>query len=137
MAVSVDLRVLATAVADWADDAPGLERVYLFGSRVRGDNQPHSDVDVAIDLVNDVDPTNEFTRWWATQNKSDFEDLRRLLPQGLGPLLHINRDLEPVVALVLRAGRRVHTERKCMCISTRRKPEGAPEAQPFGPRRLT
>jgi predicted nucleotidyltransferase len=32
--------------ADWIEPAPGAPAVYLFGSRVRGDHRPDSDVDV-------------------------------------------------------------------------------------------
>ena len=34
----------------WAAEKPLVKRLWLFGSRVRGDHRPDSDVDVAIEL---------------------------------------------------------------------------------------
>ena len=43
---------LATVIAEWAEPVLGLRRVFLFGSRVRGDHRPDSDVDLCIDRTN-------------------------------------------------------------------------------------
>jgi predicted nucleotidyltransferase len=40
-------------VTAWAETEPLIRRVYFFGSRTRGDNQPGSDIDLAI--LNDID----------------------------------------------------------------------------------
>ncbi len=37
-------------IARWAISEPLVLRVWIFGSRVRGDNRPDSDLDVAIEL---------------------------------------------------------------------------------------
>ena len=40
-------KAIARLLADWASPAPGVT-IYFFGSRVRGDHGPASDVDVCI-----------------------------------------------------------------------------------------
>src|ERR1700737_4985676 len=50
------LERLANIIAEWAESLP-IERVYIFGSQVRGDNKPSSDLDVAIEFS--PTPTNE------------------------------------------------------------------------------
>ena len=39
-----------TLLSAWAAEKPLVGRLWLFGSRVRGDHRPDSDVDVAIEL---------------------------------------------------------------------------------------
>lgn len=79
-----DLPALAEILAQWVDDVPGLPAVYLFGSRVRGDHKPNSDVDVWLDIVNwKDDPTGSTISWWEVQNETDFAELKSKLP---GPL---------------------------------------------------
>src|SRR5467141_1036155 len=39
---------LAEVLAGWIGPAPAVPAVYLFGSRVRGDRRPDSDVDVRL-----------------------------------------------------------------------------------------
>lgn len=37
-------------VAAWASEHPAIQQVWVFGSRVRGNARPHSDLDVAVAL---------------------------------------------------------------------------------------
>ncbi len=50
----VDLNSLANVIAQWADQRPAVEKVYIFGSHVRGDARPDSDLDIAIDFVQNL-----------------------------------------------------------------------------------
>jgi small ligand-binding sensory domain FIST len=45
---------IRTVVSAWAATEPLVRRIYLFGSRARGDNRPDSDIDLAI--LNNIDP---------------------------------------------------------------------------------
>ena len=47
------LGTIGQLVSVWAAEQPLIRRVYLFGSRARGDNRPDSDIDLAI--LNDID----------------------------------------------------------------------------------
>jgi predicted nucleotidyltransferase len=39
-----------TKIIEWARQHPLIERVYLFGSRARGDHHPASDIDLAYEM---------------------------------------------------------------------------------------
>jgi predicted nucleotidyltransferase len=80
--MSDELRSLAEILDNWIAPAPGIPAIYLFGSRVRGDHRPDSDVDVRLYLTEwrSCEKTRE---WWQKQNESDFTELKALLP---GPL---------------------------------------------------
>src|ERR1700732_3137081 len=95
-----ELRALAEILADWADQGP-FSVLYLFGSRVRGDYCPNSDVDIRLFLDDVCKDANEATlRWWQDQNETDFADLKRRLP---GPLA-IDRETEDAADKDIRKG---------------------------------
>jgi len=79
--VNDELKVITKTLADWLDPASGFT-AYLFGSRVRGDHRPDSDVDVRI-FLNECRPDEAGMRWWAEQNETDFTAVKAKLP---GPL---------------------------------------------------
>jgi predicted nucleotidyltransferase len=81
-ATNDELAVLAEILAKWADGAPGVKEVYLFGSRVRGDHRPDSDVDVRL-YLDDWKLCSATLDWWEIQNQTDFAELKACLP---GPL---------------------------------------------------
>ena len=63
-----ELRDLAAVLADWTAAAPAAT-LYLFGSRVRGDYRPDSDVDVSVawGQIGDADMD-----WWMQNNQELF-----------------------------------------------------------------
>lgn len=73
---------LASIFNEWIAPAPGVDAVYLFGSRVRGDNRPDSDVDVRLyrERWGGDDAT---AKWWTEQNDEDFRALKARLPGRL------------------------------------------------------
>jgi predicted nucleotidyltransferase len=52
------LQELAARMADWAH-THSVFTIYLFGSRVRGDHRPDSDLDVIFDLGFEVSAAHE------------------------------------------------------------------------------
>jgi predicted nucleotidyltransferase len=96
---SPDLLALASILADWAADAPGA-KLYLFGSRVRGDHRPDSDVDVSVQwlAISDADMD-----WWQTNNADLFAAIDVRLPGKL----QILEENDPVT-LMVRAASVVH-----------------------------
>jgi predicted nucleotidyltransferase len=47
--VDHDFRYVADRLNEWASRCKFVECVYFFGSRVRGDHQPTSDVDISVE----------------------------------------------------------------------------------------
>jgi predicted nucleotidyltransferase len=107
---------LARAIADWAH--PELT-IYVYGSRVRGDNRPDSDVDMHYVLP--ARPSREFTVWWTEQNGHDFADLRKVLP-GRPQFLESDDPLYREIE----AGTVVHRDRNVICIDRPPKPKPPP-----------
>lgn len=79
--MTVELEQLVKILAQWLEPAEGFH-AYLFGSRVRGDHRPDSDVDVRI-FLKDCEPSHESAEWWTRQNETDFAAVKALLPGTL------------------------------------------------------
>lgn len=60
-----------------------VKRVYVFGSRVRGDNRPDSDIDIAVELDSaaflGVDESGGLATWMF-ETKGWKEELEKLVP---------------------------------------------------------
>jgi len=52
-------------IVDWAKKHPEIEKVYLYGSRSRGDNRPYSDIDLAIEM-----PFEDWFFWHANYKEN-------------------------------------------------------------------
>jgi len=79
-----DLRRAVDTLADWADDLP-LKTVYVYGSRVRGDSRPDSDLDVAYESLPGAQLTRDAITKWQMEHETDF----RALKQALGIRLQL------------------------------------------------
>jgi Polymerase beta, Nucleotidyltransferase len=117
--VTRELLDLVDILAGWIKPAPNIPAVYLFGSRVRGDHRPDSDVDIRLF-------TNEWSgldqrdmEWWQDQNKTEFAALKAKLP---GPL-SVHREQSDDADLAIWAGRKAPllTDRRVVCVITPRK----------------
>lgn len=86
MDISIDY--IREVVTDWAYSHPEIERVFLFGSRARGDSTPESDVDLAIVVVG-ILGENAYTRY--VYNKDAWKDQ---LGSVLGRSINIVRQIE-------------------------------------------
>ena len=119
MPLTDELRHIAEAVARWVDDVPGISAVYLFGSRVRGDHKPDSDVDLRL-FVEEMGSDDETTLWWTRQNECDFAGLKAALP---GPLA-LHRDAGDAADGAIREGAAnpVLVVGKVICVCTPPKP---------------
>ena len=116
-----DFRILAETLAEWADAAPDVPAIYLFGSRVRGDHRADSDVDVRIHLGSwKYDRAGVTAKWWLLQILTNFGGLKVRLP---GPL-HLHREREDDADPAIRVGeaRPVLVVRKTICVWTPPKP---------------
>ncbi|SDT24961.1 nucleotidyltransferase domain-containing protein [Pseudomonas chlororaphis] len=43
--------LIANVVSAWAEKHKSISRVWLFGSRVRGDHRDDSDIDIAVEVI--------------------------------------------------------------------------------------
>lgn len=110
-----DLKALARSFAEWANGHDCFQ-IYLFGSRVRGDHRPDSDVDIVVKWSQ---PSDEFTDWWTQQNADGFREIDDLLPGKL----HIQRKTEPLwQQVVAAAGMPVFAEGNVFCVWLPPKP---------------
>lgn len=109
-----ELIQLARILADWVSPAPSIT-IYLFGSRVRGDHRPDSDVDVLIDISRAS--TTEDATWWSNVNADEFRTIDTLLP---GPLqiLESHSSLRPAII----SAPVVHRDRQVVCVWRDAKP---------------
>jgi Polymerase beta, Nucleotidyltransferase len=110
-----DLLDLATIFAVWLEPAPTIPALYLFGSRVRGDHRPDSDVDVRV-FVNEWSLDRQDICWWTEQDKMDFADLKAKLPGPLAVHIRSPDDADPAIL----AGRKkpVLTVGRVICVWT-------------------
>ena len=79
-AKELSLAEIADIIDRWVQPVPGVKEVYLFGSRVRGDHRPDSDIDLRIfpkEFEHDSD--RQTTMWWKHQNETDFAELKSQL----------------------------------------------------------
>ena len=110
-----ELQLLAAIIDEWVRDAPGIHEVYLFGSRVRGDHRPDSDVDIRL-FIDEWQPDVRTVDWWTHQNGTDFAELKSRLP---GPLA-IHRENADAPDEAIREGRKNPKLRigKVVCVCT-------------------
>jgi predicted nucleotidyltransferase len=82
-----NLERLAKIIAEWAESLP-IKRVYIFGSQVRGNAGPSSDLDVAIEFS--PTPSEQEIQNWQHQNDTDFACLKGAL--GIPLSLHADHN---------------------------------------------
>lgn len=95
-------------VAGWCDGQPYVRAVHAFGSRIRGDARPESDLDILIDIQDGEPVSDEAVAAWVPEQR-DFSSLRRLFPKFPLHILVLQRTHgpsgDPAVAGLLRASR--------------------------------
>jgi predicted nucleotidyltransferase len=115
-----ELKTLAEILAEWIKPAPGVPAIYLFGSRVRGDYRPDSDVDVRL-YLREWKSCEATMRWWTDQNASDFQALKARLP---GPLaIHRETDDEADAEIRKGMGAPVLVVDRVVCVWTAPRPK--------------
>jgi predicted nucleotidyltransferase len=109
----VTLPEITAIVADWADRYPWVKCVVLFGSRVRGDHRPDSDLDLwTWTEFEDEQPE------WLDDYWSGIPALQERLGMVVHPCNASDLDLEPQ----FHAGQVIHRDRKVRCIVIPRSP---------------
>jgi Nucleotidyltransferase domain len=111
-----DLKRQAKILAEWAEKLP-LKKVYIFGSRVRGDATAASDLDVAIELEPPL-TVNEAMWNWKHQEETEFAELKKALDIPLS--LHRDEDDHAWPAIRAAATTPVLSVGKVVCVLTPR-----------------
>jgi predicted nucleotidyltransferase len=79
----MDTTEIRDTLSRWAAGKPLVGRLWIFGSRARGDHRPESDIDVAIELdlsaAHGVDESGGLATWMSDTKGWD-EELEALLP---------------------------------------------------------
>jgi predicted nucleotidyltransferase len=76
----MDLDYIATVLARWAAQHPEVHRIYIFGSRARGDHRPDSDLDIAVELVENLDESGGLAAWMTELKPAWLPEVQALLP---------------------------------------------------------
>jgi predicted nucleotidyltransferase len=95
--MATELERYAKILAEWGASLP-LRKIYIFGSRVRGDATENSDLDVALEF----DPPTQVDdrMWnWTRENGTNFSALRK----KLGVPLSLHADKQDTVWPAIRA----------------------------------
>ena len=82
----MELPAIASTLANWSAGKPLVSRVWVFGSRARGDHRSDSDVDVAIELdlahSEGMDESGGLATWMF-DTKGWREEIEALVPYKL------------------------------------------------------
>lgn len=103
-----ELRRIASVLNEWAAELP-IRRVLVFGSRVRGDHRPDSDLDLAIEPFRDADYAalpdhgDSLLERWVREEEEEWSGLQRAL--GFPPRRLVDDD-EPIWKLIRAAAAR-------------------------------
>lgn len=118
--VTPELTALVDTLANWIEPAPTIPAVYLFGSRVRGDHRPDSDVDVRL-YVHEWPPLSSAEmEWWMHENMTVHADLKARLP---GPLSIHREKIDDADAAILKGKKQpVLVHRRIVCVWTPPRP---------------
>lgn len=115
MTPTEELKLIAKTLADWSEGKSFT--FYVFGSRVRNDHKPDSDVDVLA--VWSDSPDDASVDWWTSQNDEQFATVNSRLP---GPI-HVQYSDDPLHSNIVRAGENpVFRDRNVVCVWLQKKP---------------
>jgi uncharacterized protein len=78
----MDIDEIKKVVKAWAQNQPLIKRVFIFGSRARGDSQTKSDLDVAVELHLGADDKSILSTWMFEEDEMK-ESLQELIPFNL------------------------------------------------------
>ena len=79
----MEIQQIQQSIAAWAGRKPLIKRVFIFGSRVRGDHRNDSDLDVAIELdLTEYQASDESGGWatWMFETNEWKSELQVLIP---------------------------------------------------------
>ena len=75
---NLDLPKLEKIITDWAKGKDLIQSIYLYGSRIRGNYRPDSDLDIAIEIIPDYG--SDILSTWMEFSDIWKMELQELLP---------------------------------------------------------
>lgn len=79
----MDVPQISELLASWARGKPLVKRLYIFGSRARGDHRTDSDIDIAVELDPAVFQGSDESgglATWMFETKAWKAEIEKLLP---------------------------------------------------------
>jgi len=99
----MELTQIAEILAAWAVQKPLIKRVFVFGSRVRGDHDEQSDLDVAVELdQTEYRDESQGLATWICEKQGWTNELEVGIPHEVQLVRYAGEDT-PVIAKALRA----------------------------------
>lgn len=108
----MDIEAIEAVLLEWARHNPILARMHLFGSRVRGDHRPDSDIDIAVELDLSATRGADFSSGFVTFNRHSRHwetELAKLLPIPIDlEFYHGSKETPTLHAGLERSGRLIY-----------------------------
>ncbi|MDF3036336.1 MAG: polymerase beta domain protein region [Paucimonas sp.] len=95
----MNIEEISQAVADWAAGDPLVTKVYLFGSRLKGNATANSDLDIAIELRPEPGDENVLATWIGESERLRMS-IKSLVPYTVD-LQHYDGDETPNIRAYL------------------------------------
>jgi predicted nucleotidyltransferase len=92
----MSLEEIKKILRGWASRNDAISKLYIYGSRVKGDFKKISDLDIAIEIDPRNGDTNELTTW-ICEGSNWEEELKSLIPKYKIHLEWCNEDETPTV----------------------------------------
>jgi len=99
----MDLETVKRALRRWAAKNGAIQRVYLYGSRVKGDFNKSSDLDVAIALQPEQGHINGYA-FWVLHGTELEQELQSLLTDYKVHLEYYDKNKVEMVKDIVKAG---------------------------------
>lgn len=98
-------------IAAWAKTHPEIQRVFLYGSRIRGNHRLDSDLDVAVEIEAAENDSDAFTTWMCDQSEWTAE-LQRMFPYKIHLEWHDLLGTTPTISKGLEDGSQLVFQKK-------------------------
>ena len=101
---------IITELIKWGKSDPDIKRIFLYGSRFRGDFRPDSDLDLAVEVWDEPEPDTLIWSAWRPQKKIKLEST---LSGIIGLQVHLeyydsgNRNLTPHIKTAILLGSKI------------------------------
>jgi predicted nucleotidyltransferase len=96
----------------WAPTKPNILKIYLYGSRVRGNHKKDSDLDIAIMITKNPNDTSELATWWGGLEEEFTQDIEIMTELKIDLELYSNEQITANIHEYLKNDSRLVYEKK-------------------------